>query len=235
MLTLTISTRCKATMLDRCTNTTTRQSGNRIRSSSRTSQFARTGHPNGLAGLGHPAPHRPRSRKTISSLTFSPKRAQANSRRKNPLPHAKLHSKGVTNKHGGNGARVRGEKVNLHPRSHSQMAIIRDKPTAAMVTAAARSSPLARVNDWLNNERALGYVLLVPALVLLLVFVAYPFFFGTYISLTDARIGNPGTFIGVQNFIDLWSDPIFRQTVGNSFFYTIVTTIFKLPLGILMA
>ena len=115
------------------------------------------------------------------------------------------------------------------------MAISRDKPTAAIVTAAARPSPLARVNDWLNNERVLGYVLLVPALALLLVFVAYPFFFGTYISLTDAHIGTPGTFIGLQNFIDLWSDPIFRQTVGNSFFYTIVTTIFKLAIGMLMA
>ena len=115
------------------------------------------------------------------------------------------------------------------------MAITRDKPTAALVTEAARPSPLARANDWLNNERVLGYVLLVPALVLLLVFVAYPFFFGTYISLTDARIGKPGNFIGLQNFIDLLSDPIFRQTVGNSFFYTIVTTIFKLALGMLMA
>src|SRR5499425_2263172 len=106
-----------------------------------------------------------------------------------------------------------------------------NKLTAALVTAAARLSPLARVNDWLNNERVLGYTLLVPALVLLLVFVAYPFCFGTYISLTDARIGKPGKFIGLQNFIDLWSDPIFRQTVGNSFFYTIITTLFKLALG----
>ena len=115
------------------------------------------------------------------------------------------------------------------------MAITRDKTTAAIVSAAMRPSALARVNDWLNNERALGYVLLVPALVLLCVFVAYPFFFGTYISLTDARIGKPGNFVGWQNFIDLLSDPIFRQTVGNSFFYTIVTTIFKLALGMLMA
>jgi multiple sugar transport system permease protein len=128
-----------------------------------------------------------------------------------------------------------GEKSNLHPRSYSQRAITYDKPTAAIFTAAARPSLLARVNDWLNNECVLGYVLLVPALALLLIFVAYPFFFGTYISLTDARIGKPGHFIGLQNFIDLWSDPIFRQTVGNSFFYTIVTTIFKLPLGMLMA
>jgi multiple sugar transport system permease protein len=107
--------------------------------------------------------------------------------------------------------------------------------SSARVFTRLKSSPLARLNDWLNNERALGYALLAPAIILLVVFVAYPFFFGTYISLTDARIGRPGEFVGLGNFSDLLSDPIFRQTVGNSFFYTIFTTIFKLAIGMLMA
>ena len=92
-----------------------------------------------------------------------------------------------------------------------------------------------RLSRWLDQERVLGYVLLGPAALLLLLFVAYPFFFGVYVSLTNARIGRPGTFIGLENFVSLLEDPIFRQTVANSFSYTIVTTIFKLVLGMGMA
>jgi multiple sugar transport system permease protein len=92
-----------------------------------------------------------------------------------------------------------------------------------------------RFNMWLDQEKVLGYVLLGPALILLLIFVAYPFAYGLYISMTDARIGHPGQFVGLDNFAQLLSDPIFIQTVNNSLAYTIVTTIFKLVIGMVMA
>lgn len=110
---------------------------------------------------------------------------------------------------------------------------ITQNPSAA--TALPHESLWQRFNVWLDQEKVLGYVLLGPALVLLVIFVAYPFAYGLYISLTDARIGTPGTFIGLDNFSYLLSDPIFIQTVGNSFLYTIVTTIIKLVAGIIMA
>src|SRR5512135_403147 len=115
------------------------------------------------------------------------------------------------------------------------MAITRQKSVLLPVPVAPRHKILERFDQWLNQERTLGYVLLVPALILLAVFVAYPFAFGVYIAHTDARIGNPGQFVGFDNFIALASDAIFRQTVFNSFLYTIVTTIFKLILGMAMA
>src|SRR5712692_6046465 len=115
------------------------------------------------------------------------------------------------------------------------MAIIREKSAAITLPSFAQRGAAARFGSWLDQERVLGYILLAPALILLLVFVAYPFFFGTYISLTDARIGRVGQFIGLDNFISLLSDPTFIQTAGNSFLYTIVTTIFKLISGMIMA
>ncbi len=108
-------------------------------------------------------------------------------------------------------------------------------PTPPPALPAPRPTRVARFDTWLNQERTLGYVLLVPALVLLIVFVAYPFAFGVYISLTDAQIGSAGQFVGLENFFALLSDAIFRQTVFNSFLYTIVTTILKTILGMGMA
>lgn len=103
------------------------------------------------------------------------------------------------------------------------------------VATVARNRFMTRLDDWLERENVLGYVLLAPAVIILLVFVAYPFFFGLYISLTSARIGHPGDFIGFDNYVALLSDGIFLQTVNNSIFYTVVTTIVKLIFGLIMA
>ncbi len=115
------------------------------------------------------------------------------------------------------------------------MAITQEKTASALLPTVVKPKLLARLGSWLDQERVLGYVLLAPALLLLITFVAYPFFYGLYISLTDTRIGHPGQFIGLDNFAYLPSDPTFVQTVGNSFLYTAVTTVFKLVLGIFLA
>ncbi len=107
--------------------------------------------------------------------------------------------------------------------------------TTVPLPIAPKPNIAARFDTWLNQERTLGYVLLVPALVLLIVFVAYPFAFGVYISLTNAQIGTAGQFVGLDNFVALLSDAIFRQTVFNSFLYTVVATLFKTILGMGMA
>ncbi len=87
----------------------------------------------------------------------------------------------------------------------------------------------------LEREAVLGWILVAPALAVLLVFIAYPFLYGLWLSLTDSQGGNLGRFVGLANFIGLWKDSIFRQTVVNSFNYTIVTLIFKIALGMVMA
>jgi len=66
-------------------------------------------------------------------------------------------------------------------------------------------------------------------------FIAYPFVKGVLLSVTDARVGVPGSFVGLQNFIALAHDSIFREAVWNTFLYTAVTTVFKLALGLWLA
>src|SRR6201987_2036772 len=84
----------------------------------------------------------------------------------------------------------------------------------------------------LEDERWLALVLLVPTLVLLAMFIAYPFLRGILLSVTDARVGVPGNFVGFANFYKIFSDGIFRASVYNTFLYTGVTTVFKLALGL---
>jgi len=87
----------------------------------------------------------------------------------------------------------------------------------------------------LEDERWLAFALLVPTAVLLGLFIAYPFVNGIWLSVTDTRVGVPGEFVGLKNFYKVWNDSIFRVAVWNTCWYTLVTTVFKLSLGLWLA
>ena len=107
-------------------------------------------------------------------------------------------------------------------------------------TAAARRTyagapargPLTRL---LEDERWLAMLLLLPTLVLLGLFIAYPFVEGVRLSVTDTKVGVPGEFVGLQNFKLIWNDSIFHVAVWNTCVYTAVATVFKLALGLWLA
>jgi multiple sugar transport system permease protein len=87
----------------------------------------------------------------------------------------------------------------------------------------------------LEDQRWLAAALLAPTAVLLGLFIAYPFVEGIWLSLTDSRVGVSGDFIGLRNFEKIWNDSIFRTSVWNTCWYTFITTIFKLGLGLWLA
>src|SRR5262245_22596186 len=95
-----------------------------------------------------------------------------------------------------------------------------------------RPRPRARI---LEDERWLAFALLVPTAVLLGLFIAYPFVKGVLLSLSADRVGVEGGFVGLRNFEKIWNDSIFRTAVWNTFWYTGVTTVFKLALGLWLA
>ena len=106
------------------------------------------------------------------------------------------------------------------------------------VTYAGRTVPDARRGrrtQLLEDERRLALVLLLPTLALLGLFIAYPFVKGVLLSVTSAKVGVPGEFVGLANFEKIWNDGIFRTAVWNTFVYTAVTTVFKLALGLWLA
>jgi len=94
---------------------------------------------------------------------------------------------------------------------------------------------LQRSRRWLEREQTLGWLLMVPGALILLAFIAYPFFLGIWLSMTNSMIGVMGHFIGLRNFIILAQDSIFQQTVQNTFVYSFVTVPFKLALGLVLA
>lgn len=97
-----------------------------------------------------------------------------------------------------------------------------------------------RLKNWwssiLENEALLGYVLLVPMLVVVIGLIGYPFTLSIYYSLTDKVLAQEEfTFVGLKNYIELANDPIFRKTLVNTFNYSVTAVFFKVGLGMLMA
>ena len=102
----------------------------------------------------------------------------------------------------------------------------------------AESQPVRRdtwFRPFLKSEALTGFFLISPAVFLMLVLLAYPFVLAVYISMTDRVLGEPGKFVWFANFFKLIQDPIFRNTVWNSFVYTFATVFLKMVLGVILA
>lgn len=108
-------------------------------------------------------------------------------------------------------------------------------PGVLEAARAERPGHLARFMEWWEQEHVFGYGLIAPALLLLVCLVAYPFGMALYFSLSDYWVGSPGSFIGIQNYRDILGNEVFRQTVWNSFVFTIIAVILKCVLGVWLA
>ena len=62
----------------------------------------------------------------------------------------------------------------------------------------------------------LGYLLVAPIVICLLILVVYPFFFAIWISFTNRQIGTEGQFVGLANYVYLSGLPSFRATIVNT-------------------
>jgi len=81
----------------------------------------------------------------------------------------------------------------------------------------------------------LGFWFMLPTLTILLAFLLYPLLKGIWLSMTDARIGRSGNFVGLENFIWLWGDSVFWVSVFNTLVYTSFASIVKFAIGLYLA
>jgi multiple sugar transport system permease protein len=86
-----------------------------------------------------------------------------------------------------------------------------------------------------DSRELLGVSFMLPAAVILLVFLAYPLGLGFWLGVTDTKIGEPGRFVGLGNFRSLAHDPVFWLSVFNTTLYTVVASVAKFGLGLYLA
>jgi len=93
----------------------------------------------------------------------------------------------------------------------------------------------ALVDRLLNNRHFLGLAFMLPAAVLLLLFLTYPLGLGVWLGFTDAKVGRAGVWVGLENYEFLIGDSVARLALFNTLFYTIAASIIKFVLGLWLA
>ena len=84
-------------------------------------------------------------------------------------------------------------------------------------------------------DRALPYLLLAPALLLILIVIVYPLFYGLRESFLGYRYGHSIGSVGLQNYKDLYSDPYFRDALWVTLKFVVLAVGIETVLGLGLA
>ncbi len=84
--------------------------------------------------------------------------------------------------------------------------------------------------DW-----KIAFLFIAPIVVLMVGFIAWPFFKALYTSMTIRTLARVERFVGFQNYARLYSDSFYRRSVHATFVYTGGSIVFKLVFGMIAA
>jgi multiple sugar transport system permease protein len=87
------------------------------------------------------------------------------------------------------------------------------------------------------GQASLGYILLAPALIIILGLNLYPTISGVLTAFTNQSLLDPvnWAFVGLQNFQKLFADPVFRISLLHSLVLTGLAVVLQVILGLILA
>ena len=106
---------------------------------------------------------------------------------------------------------------------------------AEVASPIVRRDNISLLRGLQHSRAALGVLFMLPAAILLLLFLTYPLGLGVWLGFTDERIGRTGVYIGLENYAYLWDDSVFWLAVFNTLLYTSVASVLKFGLGLWLA
>lgn len=101
--------------------------------------------------------------------------------------------------------------------------------------------PASNLSARKRNERISAYVFIVPAVALLIAFLVVPMVYTVYYSLFRYQVMRPDniTFVGLKNYLELFQDSDFWQSLRNTLYFTVVVvptqTVLALALALLVS
>jgi multiple sugar transport system permease protein len=70
-----------------------------------------------------------------------------------------------------------------------------------------------------------------PAVLIVAGVIVFPWLFTLYMSTQDWKIGGGPEFVGLQNFAELFSDARFIESMGHTFYYTVLAVVLPILFG----
>ncbi len=90
-------------------------------------------------------------------------------------------------------------------------------------------------NEFTDKERRLGYILVTPALAIILAIALFPLLYAIWLSLQEIIINQSSSFVGFQNYVDMVQDPDFHSALINTTVFTVLSVSLELVLGMAIA
>lgn len=89
--------------------------------------------------------------------------------------------------------------------------------------------------DSISMKRLMPYFFIGPALLALVALVVYPLLFGVYISFFKTNLANKWDFVGLKNYISVFSDGVFVKQLGVTLKFTAIVVLAHFIIGIFLA
>jgi trehalose/maltose transport system permease protein len=105
------------------------------------------------------------------------------------------------------------------------------------VTSASRDK---KERSWFKEEfgdpeRRTAYYMVLPALLIIVVIAFFPILYGIVLSLTDSTVTAFGSFIGLENYVEMFQDPDFLVGLSNTVIFTVVSVTLEFIFGLAIA
>jgi trehalose/maltose transport system permease protein len=105
---------------------------------------------------------------------------------------------------------------------------------------ATASSSEKKRRSWIKEEfgdpeRRTAYYMVLPALIIVIAVAFYPVVYGVVLSLTDATVTAPGSFVGLENYVEMFKNPDFVEGLTNTIIFTVVSVTLEFIIGLAIA
>src|SRR5918998_251823 len=90
-------------------------------------------------------------------------------------------------------------------------------------------------NEVTDKERRLAYILVTPALVVILAIALFPLLYAIWLSFQEIIINQSSTFVGLQNYVQMLQDSEFHSALINTSVFTVLSVSLELVAGMAIA
>jgi trehalose/maltose transport system permease protein len=83
-----------------------------------------------------------------------------------------------------------------------------------------------------NPERRTAYYMVLPSLLIIMLVAFFPVLYGIVLSLTDSTVTAFGSFVGVENYVEMFQNPDFLVGFVNTVIFTVVSVSLEFIIGL---
>jgi multiple sugar transport system permease protein len=83
-----------------------------------------------------------------------------------------------------------------------------------------------------DPERRAAYYMVLPALIIVVAVAFYPVMYGIVLSLTDSTVTAFGSFVGLENYVEMFKNPDFLQGLTNTIIFTVASVALEFVIGL---